>query len=71
MGTQQRMTEIDSRPKAMPVHLPDQVQRNLRFGSTAKVLAKRMLKYYRISECSVPVMRVIPQLSQPGRLPLG
>ena len=27
-------------------------QRTMRFGSTANVLVKRMLKYYRISECS-------------------
>ena len=30
------------------------VQCTLRFGSTAKVLLKCKLKYYRISECSVP-----------------
>ena len=29
-------------------------QNTMRFGSTAKVLAKCMLKYYRISECRSP-----------------
>ena len=33
----------------MPVSLP-----TMRFGSTAKVLLKCKLKYYRISQCSLP-----------------
>ena len=31
-----------------------QCQHTMRFGSTAKVLLKCKLKYYRISECNMP-----------------
>ena len=35
----------------LPQHLVNTLCGTMRFGSTAKVLAKCMLKYYRISEC--------------------
>ena len=37
----------------------------MRFGSTAKVLAKCMLKYYRISECPVPHVMLYDHLKGP------
>ena len=42
----------------------------MRFGSTAKVLLKCKLKYYRISECicAIPVVRAFPQGEGPFQI---
>ena len=41
----------------------------MRFGSTAKVLLKCKLKYYRISECNPPVPFPMPTMISPTQIP--
>ncbi len=48
-----------SAPEGSWARLSAERQHTMRFGSTAKVLAKCKLKYYRISECSRPSFLLI------------
>ena len=50
-------TEIGEMPKVRAVPQIVDAGHTMRFGSTAKVLLKCKLKYYRISECGQPVQR--------------